>query len=250
MRSILLLDSRNKINNDSDGYEFRFKLNKYIDMKGKVKIESFVFQNSEYVFSSKNKSDKFVFENLTTETGPIIVCITGTFTDATSFVQKFNSLMSIYNVKMTYTPELYEFKVMHTGGNLIRFDDFYGESGNFMTLIGFQTTNTGSSFYTNTRIPKMFSYQNIFIYIPEFGTYDCYTSGSKPFTFLIHSKPSFETVIKNNETYSYELRKPITVGELTVQLRNDSGHTFLNAKEDINFKLVLSYDTHRMELES
>jgi hypothetical protein len=40
---------------DHDGYTYKFKLNRNIKINGPVRLEQFIFQNSQYVFSEQKK---------------------------------------------------------------------------------------------------------------------------------------------------------------------------------------------------
>ena len=57
-----------------------------------LKLEQFIFQNSQYVFSPEKKSDRFIY----TEDGnlPVTINIKGMFNNTDSFVKYFNEVMS------------------------------------------------------------------------------------------------------------------------------------------------------------
>lgn len=245
VRKQILLDSRYNLSPDVNNKGYSFKFDKVIEMSaGELRIENFIFQNSEYVFSSANerKTERFIFQNVTQD-GPLYdFTIKGTFADANSFLSKFNSLLTSHNVKMTYNAEELEFKIFHTGGDVFKFSDYY-DDGKFMEMLGFEHTNEGANFYVNTKIPKLFSTQNLFIYMDEIGAYDGQVVGIQPYTFVIQTKPSFETIINNNETYAFPLAFPLSIKNLTIHLKNDSGLSFSNVKSNANFKMVLSYDS-------
>ena len=77
-----------------------------------------------------------------------------------------------------------------------------------MDLVGFKKLNQGANVYTNVNTPKFFSLSRSLIYIsiPELGTYSITTKGilssSKPYTYLVLSKPGFEIVSNINNTFA------------------------------------------------
>ena len=81
-----------------------------------LKLEQFIFQNSQYVFSPEKKSDKFIY----TEDGnlPITINIKGMFDNTDTFVKYFNEIMSSngIRIRMTYVSRLYEIKIQHLDG--------------------------------------------------------------------------------------------------------------------------------------
>ena len=141
-------------------------------------------------------------------------------------------------VKMTYTPQTYEFKIQHTQGAIFTFDEYYPD-GNFMGLLGFPPVNEGSSFYTNTLTPKLFSQQLIYITIPELAQYNTFKF---PFTFLLISQPGFEIISNINNTFANEIKvHDQMLDELTIQIRSSDGLPFVNNKGEANFIMILSY---------
>ena len=231
--SLLVLDSRYRINQeDVDGYSYKFKLNKKIRINGPVRLEQFIFQNSQYVFSKEKKSDKFLIDNT-----PYI--IEGRFENIDSFVKAFNVYSP--NVKMSYSPQLYEIKVQHLTGAVFSFKEYY-DDGNFMALLGYKKINEGINFYTNINIPRLFSQTLTYITIPELGVYNTYTMGSKPYTFLIAGQPGFEIVSNINNTFANIFHvSDREVDEITVQIRDNTGMSFVNNKGDSNFIMIMSY---------
>ena len=111
-KQILVLDSKYRTNiEDTDGQEYKFKLTKNIRFNGTVRLEQFLFQNSQYVFSNQKRSDKFIY---TDNQGNIAtITLQGKFDTTNDFVKRFNELTSILNIKMQYTPYLYEFQIQH-----------------------------------------------------------------------------------------------------------------------------------------
>ena len=126
-----------------------------------IKLEQFIFQNSQYVFSSEKKSDKFIY----TEEGedgnphdPVVINLKGMFDNTDSFVKYFNEVMSDngIRIRMTYISSLYEIKIQHLDGVNFSLGEYYDE-GIFMDLIGFKKLNQGANVYTNVNTPKLFS---------------------------------------------------------------------------------------------
>ena len=76
-RQLLVLDSKFRINPEDKDHLYKFKLNARIIFNGMVKLEQFIFQNSQYVFNPEKKSDKFIY----IEEGdfPVIIIIKGMF---------------------------------------------------------------------------------------------------------------------------------------------------------------------------
>ena len=65
MKNLLVLDSRYRTNQeDQDGYAYKFKLNRNVKLNGPVRLEQFIFQNSQYVFSEEKKSNKFLLNDI------------------------------------------------------------------------------------------------------------------------------------------------------------------------------------------
>ena len=61
-KQLLVLDSKYRTNaENTDGDAFKFKLTKNIKINGLVRLEQFLFQSSQYVFSSEKKSNKFIY---------------------------------------------------------------------------------------------------------------------------------------------------------------------------------------------
>ena len=60
-RQLLVLDSHFRTNPEDKDHLYKFKLNARIKFNGMLKLEQFIFQNSQYVFSSEKKTDKFIF---------------------------------------------------------------------------------------------------------------------------------------------------------------------------------------------
>ena len=52
-RQLLILESKYRTNpQDTNGSEYKFKLKTNINVNGTVRLEQFIFQNSQYTFSS------------------------------------------------------------------------------------------------------------------------------------------------------------------------------------------------------
>ena len=81
-----------------------------------LKLEQFIFQNSQYVFSPEKKSDKIIY----TEDGklPATIIIKGMFDNTDAFVKGFNEIMSSngFQTRMKYIASLYEIQIQHLGG--------------------------------------------------------------------------------------------------------------------------------------
>ena len=60
-RQLLVLDSKFYTNPEDKDHSYKFKLNGRIRFDGMIRLEQFIFQNSQYVFSSEKKSDKFIY---------------------------------------------------------------------------------------------------------------------------------------------------------------------------------------------
>ena len=60
-RQLLVLDSKFRTNPEDKDHSYKFKLNGRIKFNGMIRLEQFIFQNSQYVFSSEKKTDKFIY---------------------------------------------------------------------------------------------------------------------------------------------------------------------------------------------
>src|SRR5690606_34895737 len=112
-RNLLVLDSHFRINPEEKDHLYKFKLNARIRFNGMIKLEQFIFQNSQYVFSSEKKTDKFIYTEV--DHDPIIINLKGMFDNTDSFVKYFNEIMSNneIRIRMTYISALYEIKIQH-----------------------------------------------------------------------------------------------------------------------------------------
>ena len=90
-RQLLVLDSKFRTNPEDKDHLYKFKLNARIRFNGKIELEQFIFQNSQYVFSPEKKSDRFTY----TEEGnlPVTISIKGMFDNTDAFVKGFNEVM-------------------------------------------------------------------------------------------------------------------------------------------------------------
>ena len=227
------------ITQDTDGQEYKFKLTKNIRFNGYVCLERFLFQNSQYVFSNQKRSDKFIYTdyqgNITT------ITLQGKFDTTNDFVKRFNELTSTLNIKMQYTPYLYEFQIQHLNGNIFSLSEYY-DDGIFMQLIGFNKVNQGVNVYTNVNIPKLFSQSLTYIAIPEFGNVNAITKNSIPYTFTVLSQQDFEIVSNINNTFDNSFYvSDKNLDELAVRIKGSDGLPFVNNKGNADFILVLSY---------
>jgi len=244
-RQLLVLDSKFRINPEDKDHLYKFKLNARIRFNGMIKLEQFIFQNSQYVFSQEKKSDKFIYTE--EEDLPITLNINGMFDNIDAFVKKFNEIMASneIRIRMIYTPHLCEIKILHPNGNNFTLEEYF-DDGMFNDLIDFKRLNQGGNVYTNINTPKLFSQRLIFISMPELGTYSITTKGinssSKPYTYLVVSKPGFEIVANINNTFANEFYvNDRDVDELSVRIHDSDGLHFVNNKGNANFIIVLSY---------
>ena len=246
MRQLLVLDSRYRMNpEETQGFVYKFKLNKNIRFNGRIRLEQFIFQNSQYVFSEQKRSNKFIISEDLGDAS--VITIEGMFDTADSFVKRFNEIMTSegLRIRMIYTASLYEFKIQHLDGQIFQLEEYY-ESGSFMDLLGFEKMLQGQHTYTNTKVPKLFSQNLIYITLPEIGSYSTVMKDlsyvTKGFTFLVVSKPGFEIISNINNTFANEFYVDNKeIDELTVQIRGDDGQPFVNNKGNANFIIVLSY---------
>ena len=239
-KQLLILESKYRTNTqDTNGSEYKFKLKSNVNINGTVRLEQFIFQNSQYTFSADKKSDKFVF---TSNTGiPTTITIQGKFDTIDDFVKRFNILTAGLNITMIYTSYLYEIKITHTQGLNFSLSEYY-DDGTFMSLIGYNKVNQGLNTYTNNDTPKLFSQNLIYITIPELGCYNVTTKDSRPFTFAVLSQQGFEVVANINNTFAnsfYVSNK--NLDELTVRICSSDGLSFINNKGNANFVMILSY---------
>ena len=54
-RQLLVLDSKFRTNPEDKDHSYKFKLNGRIRFDGMIRLEQFIFQNSQYVFSSEKR---------------------------------------------------------------------------------------------------------------------------------------------------------------------------------------------------
>ena len=126
-RQLLVLDSKFRINPEEKDHLYKFKLNAKIRFNGMIKLEQFIFQNSQYVFSPEKKFDKFIY----TEDGnlPVTINIKGMFDNTDTFVKYFNGVMSSngHGIRMKYTASLYEIKIQHLDGTNFSLEEYYDD---------------------------------------------------------------------------------------------------------------------------
>jgi hypothetical protein len=241
-RQLLTLDSRYRTNpEDINGFVYKFKLNKNLKVDGSIRLEQFIFQNSQYVFSEQKGTNKLMIdvsgETFEGQGRDKVITIEGTFDTVDAFVKRFNEIMiaELLQIRMIYTAYLYEFRILHTDGLSFKLN---GQG--FLDLIGMSPGQNQSS-YTNTKVPKLFSQTMIYISLPEFGTYPTVTKDSRGYTFLVLSKPGFEIISNSQQMYSEFYVGSKELDELTVQIRGEDGKAFTNNKGNANFIIVLSY---------
>ena len=106
-----------------------------IRFNGKIKLEQFIFQNSQYVFSQEKKLDRFLY----TEEGnvPVTINLKGMFDNTDSFVKNFNEVMTGagIRIRMKYIASLYELQIQHLDGINFSLEGYY-DDGAFLDLIG------------------------------------------------------------------------------------------------------------------
>ena len=153
-------------------------INKSIQINDPVGLEQFIFQNSQYVFSSEKRSNKFVYTDINGI--KTVIIFEGKFETIDDFVKQFNKVTQTLNIKMAYTSYLHEIKIQHLNGNIFGHSEYYSLDGTFMKLIGFNKVNQGQNVYTNINTPKLFSQSLIYVSLPGFGTYNTITQGKKP----------------------------------------------------------------------
>jgi len=244
-RQLLVLDTKFRTNPEDKDHLYKFKLNGRIRFDGMIKLEQFIFQNSQYVFSSEKKTDKFIYTEGTND--PVVNNLKGMFDNTDTFVKYFNEIMSNNDIRirMTYIASLYEIKIQHLDGINFSLGEYY-DDGKFMDLIGFKKLNQGANVYTNVNTPKLFSQRLIYISIPELGTYSITTKGIssslKPYTYLVLSKPGFEIVSNINNTFANEFYvRDKEIDEFSIRIHDSDGLPFANNKGNANFIIILSY---------
>ena len=240
-RQLLVLDSKHRSNpEEKEGSIYKFKLNRKVRLNGMIRLEQFIFQNSQYVFSKEKKTNMFIY----TDSGASKnITFEGKFDNVDSFVKRFNEVMQAnqLNIRMIYTAYLYEIKIQHLQGEIFSLEEF-GNEGKFFDLIGYNKINQGANVYTNINVPKLFSQNLIYISFPEIGMHSTTTKDSKPYTFLVLSQPGFEIVSNINNTFSNEFYiKDKELDEITVKISDSDGLPFVNNKGNANFIIVLSY---------
>ena len=131
-RHLLVLDSKFRVNPEDKEHLYKFKLNARIRFNGNIKLEQFIFQNSQYVFSSEKKSDRFIYTEEGGENNslPVTINLKGTFDNTDAFVKGFNETMSSngIQIRMKYTASLYEFQIQHLDGINFSLNDYYDDA--------------------------------------------------------------------------------------------------------------------------
>ena len=114
-RQLPVSDSKFRTNPEDKDHSYKFKLNGRIRFNGMIRLEQFIFQNSQYVFSSEKKTDKFIY---TEDSQGHTINLKGMFDNTDSFVKYFNEIMSDngIRIRMTYISSLYEIKIQHLDG--------------------------------------------------------------------------------------------------------------------------------------
>lgn len=165
MRQLLVLDSKYRINPEDKEHSYKFKLSQKVRFNSVIRLEQFIFQNSQYVFNAEKKSNKFIYTESGESAVPKTVTFEGMFDNTDAFVKKFNEVMNNNSipVRMTYSNILYEIKIQHPNGVIFSLEEFYVDGG-FMDLIGYKRINQGQNVYTNANVPKLFSQRLIYIY--------------------------------------------------------------------------------------
>ena len=89
-RQILVLDSKFRTNPEDKDHLYKFKLNARIKFDGMIRLEQFIFQNSQYVFSSDKKTDKFIYTENGEDGNPqysVVINLKGMFDNTDTFVK-------------------------------------------------------------------------------------------------------------------------------------------------------------------
>ena len=89
-RSLLVLDSHFRTNPEDKDHLYKFKLNARIKFDGIIRLEQFIFQNSQYVFNPEKKSDKIIYTEDSHD--PVVINLKGMFdnTDIRQILQWSN----------------------------------------------------------------------------------------------------------------------------------------------------------------
>ena len=161
-RQLLVLDTKFRTNPEDKDHLYKFKLNGRIRFDGMIKLEQFIFQNSQYVFSSEKKTDKFIYTEDTND--PVVINLKGMFDNTDTFVKYFNEIMSNNDIRirMTYIASLYEIKIQHLDGINFSLGEYY-DDGTMMELIGFKKLNQGANVYTNVNTRNS-SHKGLYIF--------------------------------------------------------------------------------------
>ena len=156
-RQLLVLDSTFCTNPEDKDHLYKFKFNARIKFNGMIKLEQFIFQNSQYVFSSEKKSDRLIY----TKDGnpPMTINIKGMFDNTDSFVKHFNEIMTTngIRIRMKYTASLYEIQIQHLDGTNFSLEEYY-DDGTFMDLISSSCVRRKS--FSNTSPPQLGAHES------------------------------------------------------------------------------------------
>ena len=63
-RQLLVLDSKFRVNPEDKDHLYKFKFDAKIRFNGKIKLEQFIFQNSQYVFSHERNQTDFYAQRM------------------------------------------------------------------------------------------------------------------------------------------------------------------------------------------
>ena len=95
-------------------------------------------------------------------------------------------------------------------------------------------------------IPQSFSHRDLYLFLCLNSVHTIITKGinssSKPYTYLVLSKPGFEIVANINNTFANEFYvNDRDIDELSVRIHDSDALPFVNNKGNANFIIVLSY---------
>ena len=88
-RQLLVLDSKFRTNPEDKDHSYKFKLNGRIRFDRRIRLEQFIFQNSQYVFSTEKKTDKFIYTEEGEDGNPHdhTINLKGMFDNTDSFIK-------------------------------------------------------------------------------------------------------------------------------------------------------------------
>jgi hypothetical protein len=243
MKQTIVLDSRYRINPEvTDGSIYKFRTSTHLNFKSTVRMEQFIFQNSQYVFSDEKGTSTL---NFTINNQETTVKFYGTFTTVDDFIKAFNKTMDdnqLPNIRISYNVFLNESQIQNTDQKV-----FTLSGKGFLDLLGYQDNLQGQMFYKNTNVPKLFNQDLIYITIPELGYYTSVIKGisggtTMNYTFMVLSPPGFQITSTYNNTFENDFYTGVkSLDELSVIIRGPDGKAFVNNKGNASFIIILSF---------